>query len=109
MRGRGDFYLVSVLGTGTSQFPVVKNVPATAGDVGSIPDLGKSSGEGNGNPFQCSCLQNPRDRGAWRATVHRVAKSQMELNMHAHAGNNCASLDQQLRESVSRSGVSNSL
>ena len=47
-----------------------------AGDPGSIPGLGRSPGEGNGNPLQYSCLENPMDRGAWRATVHGVAKSQ---------------------------------
>ena len=46
-----------------------------AGDPGSIPALGRSPGEGNSNPFQYSCLENPMDRGAWQATVHRVAKS----------------------------------
>ena len=55
---------------------VVKNPPANAGDVGSIPASGRSSGEGNGNPLQYSCMENPMDRGAWLATVHRVAKSQ---------------------------------
>ena len=45
------------------------------GDLGSIPGSGKSSGEGNGNPLQYSCLENPIDRGAWWATVHGVAKS----------------------------------
>ena len=44
------------------------------GDVGSVPGLGRSSGEGNGNPLQYSCLRNPMDRGAWQATVHGVAK-----------------------------------
>ena len=52
-----------------------KDSACNAGDVGSIPGSGRSSGEGNGNPFQYSCLGNPTDRGAWRATVHRVAKS----------------------------------
>ena len=46
-----------------------------AGDPGSIPGLGRSSGKGNGNPFQYSCLENSMDRGAWGATVHGVAKS----------------------------------
>ena len=46
-----------------------------AGDPGSIPELGRSPGEGNGNPLQYSCLENPTDRGAWWATVHRVDKS----------------------------------
>ena len=53
---------------------VVKNLPANAGDVGLIPRLGKSSGEGNGHPLQYSSLGNPMDRGAWWATVHGVAK-----------------------------------
>ena len=44
-------------------------------DTGSIPGLGRSFGEGNGYPLQYSCLENPMDRGAWQATVHRVAKS----------------------------------
>ena len=45
-------------------------------DTGSIPVLGRSPGGGHGNPLQYSCLENPRDRGAWRATVHGVTKSQ---------------------------------
>ena len=61
---------------------VVNNLPANAGDIrdaGSIPGLGRSPGEGNGNPLQYSCLENPVDREAWRATVHRVAKSRTRL------------------------------
>ena len=57
---------------------VVKNPPANAGDVrvmGSIPGLERSPGGGHGNPLQYSHLENPMDRGAWRATVHRVEKS----------------------------------
>ena len=53
---------------------VVKNLPANAGDLGSIPGSGRSSGEGNDNPLQCSFLRNSMDRGAWRATVHGVTK-----------------------------------
>ena len=59
---------------------VIKNLPANAGDirdVGSIPGLGRSSGEGNGKSLQYSCLENPIDRGAWQATVHGVAESDM--------------------------------
>ena len=59
---------------------VVKYLPANAGDitdVSSIPGLGRSPGEGHGNPLQYSCLKNPMDRGAWRATVHRVTNSQI--------------------------------
>ena len=58
---------------------MVKDPPANAGDVrdtGSIPGSGRSPGGGHGNPLQYSCLENPVDRGAWQATVHRVAKSQ---------------------------------
>ena len=53
---------------------VVKNPPPNAGDTGSIPESGRSLGEGNGNPLQYTYLGNPRDRGAWQATVHGVAK-----------------------------------
>ena len=53
---------------------VVKNLPANAGDMGSIPGSGRSPGEGNGNTFQYSCLGNPMDRGAWWARVHGVTK-----------------------------------
>ena len=53
----------------------VKNLPASAGDPGLIPGSGRSPGEGNGNPFQSSCLENSMDRGAWQATAHGVAKS----------------------------------
>ena len=55
---------------------MVKNPPASLGDVVLIPGLGRSPGEGNGNPLQYSCLGNPMDRGGWQATVHGVAKSQ---------------------------------
>ena len=52
-------------------------MPANAGDTGSIPGSGRSSGEGNGNPLQYLCQENPTDRGTWQATVHGVSK---ELN-----------------------------
>ena len=61
---------------------VMKNPPANAGDVRDavlIPGSERSPGEGNGNPLQYSCLENPMDRGAWQATVHRVAKSWTQL------------------------------
>ena len=51
---------------------MVKNPLANAGDVGSIPGLGRSLGEGNSKPPQDSCLGNPMDRGAWWATVHGI-------------------------------------
>ena len=58
----------------------VKNSPVSGGDAGSIPGLGRSPGEGNGNPLQYSCLGNPIDRGAGWATVHGVTKSQTQLS-----------------------------
>ena len=61
---------------------MVKNLPVNAGDVrdvGFIPGSERSSGGGNGNPLQYSCLRNPIDRGTWLAIVHRVAKSQTQL------------------------------
>ena len=57
-----------------------KETACSAGDQGSIPGLGRSPGGGHGNPLQHSCLGNPTNRGAWQATVHRVAKSQTHLN-----------------------------
>ena len=57
---------------------VVKNPPANAGDVrdaGSVPESGRSPGEENGPPLQCSCPENLMDRGTWQAAVHRVAKN----------------------------------
>ena len=59
---------------------MVKNLPANAGDMGSIPGLGRCPGEGNGNPLQYSCLKNSMGRRAWQATVHGVAKSQTRLS-----------------------------
>ena len=58
---------------------VVKNPPANAGDMCLIPGSGKSPGEGNGNPFQYSYLENPMDRGPWQATVHGVARIRHDL------------------------------
>ena len=55
---------------------MVKNLSASAGDLGSILELGRSFGEENGNPLQYSCLGNLMDSGVWQAAVHRVAKSQ---------------------------------
>ena len=57
----------------------VKNLPANAGDTSSIQGSGRSPGEGNGTPLQYSCLENPMDRGAWRATVHGVARVKHDL------------------------------
>ena len=79
-----QFYFCSSLGYistplkasgGLSGGSVVKNPPTSAGNVGSIPGLERSPGEGNGNPLQYSCLENSIDRGAQWATVHGVTKS----------------------------------
>ena len=58
---------------------VSKESACNAGDQGSIPGSGRSPGEGNGNPLQYSCLENPMDRGAWQATVHGVARVRHDL------------------------------
>ena len=65
---------------------MVKNLPANANagdvrDMGSIPGSGRCPGEGNGNPLQYSCFENPMDRGTWQAAVHGVAKSQTGLKL----------------------------
>ena len=65
---------------------MVKKLPADTRDtkdMGSIPGPGRSSGEGNGNQLQYSCLENSMDREAWWATIHGVAKNQTFLSMHA--------------------------
>ena len=64
---------------------MVKNPPASvedAGNIVSIPGLGRSPGEENGNPFQDSCLRTSKDREAWWATVHGVAKNRTQLSEH---------------------------
>ena len=73
--------MASINHYGVPRFGSSKNLPANArdtGDLGSIPGLGRSHGEGNGNPFQYFCLENPMDRGAWWDTVLGVTK---ELDM----------------------------
>ena len=76
------------LGTTSSFFSGGSEVKASAcnvGDLGSIPGSGKSTGEGNGNPLQYSCLENPMDGGAWWALVHEVAKSRTRLSDFIHS------------------------
>ena len=61
---------------------VVKNLPANTADIRNaelIPRLGRSPGRGHGNPFHYSCLENPMDRGAWWATVHRFTKEELDM------------------------------
>ena len=83
---------------------MVKNLPASAGDVRDtslIPGLGRSLGGGHGNPLQYSCLENPMDRGAWRATVHSVAKSRTWLKLlSTHAQDICFQSNTSLRKST---------
>ena len=70
---------------------VVKKLPITAGDVrdvDSIPESERSPGRWHGNPLQYSCLENPKDRGTWRATVHRIEKSQTRLKRFNTRGEN---------------------
>ena len=76
---------------GFSGGSTIKNLPANAGDagfVGLIPGLGRSPGKRNGNPLQYSCLENPMDRGAWRAVVHGVTKSRTQLSTQTHSKEN---------------------
>ena len=65
---------------------MVKNLPAKAEDLGSIPGSGTSPGDGHGNPLQHSCLENPMDRGVWQATVHGVTKSWTRLTKQQALG-----------------------
>ena len=96
--------LVYVLGTSPAA-QLVKNPRANAEDTrrGFAPGVGRSPGGGNGNPLQYSCLENPMDRGAWRATVHGVIKSQTWLNMHAQKFCACLPLSLPPHTSVSLS------
>ena len=59
---------------------MVKNLPANVGNAGLISGSKRSPGEGAGNPLQYSYLGNPMDRGGWQATIHRIAKSQIQLS-----------------------------
>ena len=58
---------------------VIKESACNSGDLGLIPGLGRFPGEGNGNALQYSCLESPMDRGAWKATVHEVARVEHDL------------------------------
>ena len=78
--GQNEIWLKPTLARGFPGGSVVNNSPANAGDAGLISELEKSPGEGNGNPLQYSCLENPMDRGAWRATFRGVTKSRTQLS-----------------------------
>ena len=73
-------YIIIIHKQGFPDRSVGKESACNEGDQGLIPGLGRSPGEGNGYPFQHSCLENSVDRGAWRATVHRVTESQTQPN-----------------------------
>ena len=76
-------HLAEIVGSLMAQ--MVESLPAVQETWGSIPESGTPPGEGHGNPLQYSCLENPTDRGAWRATVHRVTKTQTWLSdSHTH-------------------------
>ena len=94
--GNWNFVLFMRTGTNVRAFQValvVKNPSANAGDMGSIPELGRSPGGGHRNPLQYPCLENPMDRGACLALVQRVAKSQTRLKwLSTHAQHQCTSL-----------------
>ena len=79
----GICYMTSVGFPGSS---VGKESACNAGDLGSIPGSGRAPGEGNGNPLQYSCLENPMNKGIWRATVRRVAESDMTEQLHRSEG-----------------------
>ena len=71
--------LISLASRDLPHSSVSKESTCNARDLGSVPGFGRSSGEGNGNPLQYSCLENPMDRGAWQATVHEVARVRHDL------------------------------
>ena len=72
--------ITSYVSDGLPRWLTGKESPCNARNLDSILGLGRFPGEGNGNPLQYSCLENPMDRGAWRAIVHGVAKSQTQLS-----------------------------
>ena len=74
---------------------MVKNLPANAGDACSIPGSERSPGEGNGNPLQYSCLENPLNRGAWWATVHGVARVRHDLVTEQQNNNDVLQIETQ--------------
>ena len=80
---RGLIYLIDAIQC-LLHSSVGKESAYNAGDPGSIPGSGRSPGEGNGNPLQYSCLENPKDEGAWRATVHGVARVGLDLATSHH-------------------------
>ena len=86
------WFLVTHVAWASQVALVVRNTPANADDIrdaGSIPGSERSPGGGHGNPLQYSCLENPMDRGAWQATIHEVAKSQIQVKQLPSWSNPC--------------------
>ena len=84
---------------------MVKNPFASAGDMHLILELGRSPGEGNGNPLQYSCLENPMDRGTWRATIHEVARKsdtteRLNNNRKDYRTESCYNMDKPQKHSA---------
>ena len=78
---------------------MVNNRPVNAGDIGLIPGLGRSPGEGSGRPFHSSCLEKPMDRGAWWAVVHGVAKEPDVIQqLNNIAGKQCDNFSERQRD-----------
>ena len=80
---------------GFSGDSAIKNLPANAGELSYILGPGRSPGEGNGNPLQYSCLENPMDREAWWATVHEVAK-ELDMTQQLNNSNTCVCITDSL-------------
>ena len=79
MCGTGIHKFDIIIKQGFPHSSVTKESASSAGNLGSIPGLGRSPGEGNGNPLQYSCLENPIGRGAWRAIVHGISRVRPDL------------------------------
>ena len=83
---------------------MVKNLPANAGDVGLVPGSGRSPREGNGNPLQYSCLENPMDRGAWRV-IQSLESQRVRYNLESKQQQQAAWVDQTHCEPGTMTGV----
>ena len=78
------FISLHMVNLGKPRWPSSKESACSAGDMGSVPGLGRSPGRGNGYPLQYSCQENPMDKGDWWATVHRGAKTWLSTHTYTH-------------------------